>query len=63
MIVIEPNGSAGAWPVYDRDDLVMPLGNILQEPITEIWKRYPFKANHFAKYLGTSILTCDRAAV
>lgn len=62
MIVIEPNGNAGAWPVYDRDDLVMPIGNILQEPITELWKAYPFKVNHYAKYLGTSILARDRAA-
>lgn len=61
MIVIEPNGNAGAWPVYDRDDLVLSLGNILQEPIAAIWKRYPFKVNHFAKYLGTSILTRDRS--
>lgn len=62
MIVIEPNGNAQAWPVYDQADLWLPLGNILQEPITEIWKRYPYKANHYAKYLGTSILTRDRAA-
>jgi MoaA/NifB/PqqE/SkfB family radical SAM enzyme len=62
MIVIEPNGNAQAWPVYDQPDLWMPLGNILQEPITEIWKRYPYKVNHYAKYLGTSILTRDRAA-
>ena len=62
MIVIEPNGSANAWPVYDRPDLFLPLGNLLEEPITAIWDRYPYKANHYAKYLGQSIYTAARAA-
>jgi MoaA/NifB/PqqE/SkfB family radical SAM enzyme len=57
MIVIEPNGVARAWPVYDAPDLWEPLGNVLQEPITAIWERYRFKENHFAKYLGRSIRT------
>jgi len=61
MIVIEPNGSAQAWPVYDRPDLFLPLGNLLEEPVTAIWDRYPYKANHYAKYLGASILTAARA--
>jgi MoaA/NifB/PqqE/SkfB family radical SAM enzyme len=61
MIVIEPNGSAQAWPVYDRPDLFLPLGNLLEEPITAIWDRYPYKTNHYAKYLGASILTAARS--
>ncbi|MQS99899.1 radical SAM protein [Streptomyces jumonjinensis] len=55
MIVIEPNGMARAWPVYDAKDLWEPLGNVLEEPITAIWRRYRFKENHYAKYLGRSI--------
>jgi MoaA/NifB/PqqE/SkfB family radical SAM enzyme len=62
MIVIEPNGNVQAWPVYDQPDLFLRLGNILDEPITRLWERYPFKLNHYAKYLGTSIFTCNRAA-
>lgn len=61
MIVIEPTGQANAWPVYDAPDLWLPLGNLLREPIGAIWERYPFKANHYAKYLGTSIKTAARA--
>jgi MoaA/NifB/PqqE/SkfB family radical SAM enzyme len=57
MIVIEPNGDAQAWPVYDQPELFLPLGNLLNEPITAIWERYPCKANHYAKYLGHSIHT------
>jgi MoaA/NifB/PqqE/SkfB family radical SAM enzyme len=55
MIVVEPNGIARAWPVYDAKDLWEPLGNVLEEPISEIWKRYRFKVNHFNKYLGRTI--------
>jgi molybdenum cofactor biosynthesis enzyme MoaA len=62
MIVIEPNGSAQAWPVYDRPDLFLPLGNLLEEAITAIWDRYPYKAGHYAKYLGHSIYTAARTA-
>lgn len=61
MIVIEPNGNAQAWPVYDQPDLFLKLGNLLEEPITAIWDRYPYKVNHYAKYLGASICTAARA--
>lgn len=57
MIVVYPDGSAWAWPVYDEEEKVVRLGNVLEEPIGEIWKRYPFKVNHFRKYLGASIHT------
>ncbi len=62
MIVVEPNGSTSAWPVYDQPDLFFYLGNLLEEPVTEMWERYPYKANHYAKYLGRSIHTAPRAA-
>jgi MoaA/NifB/PqqE/SkfB family radical SAM enzyme len=61
MIVIEPNGDAQAWPVYDQPDLFLNIGNLLQEPVTAIWDRYPYKANHYAKYLGASIYTASRS--
>lgn len=61
MIVIEPNGETQAWPVYAQPDLFLRLGNIIDEPITEMWQRYPYKAQHYAKYLGASIFTRDRA--
>ena len=61
MIVVEPSGDAQAWPVYNEPDLFLRLGNLLHEPVTQIWDRYPYKRNHFAKYLGSSIYTADRA--
>ena len=60
MIVIEPSGDAQAWPVYDQPDLFLKLGNLLHEPVARIWDRYPYKRNHFAKYLGASIYTAER---
>ncbi|GLL02196.1 radical SAM protein [Dactylosporangium matsuzakiense] len=57
MILVEVTGNASAWPVYDAPDLLEPLGNVLHEPIGELWARYRFKRNHFAKYLGQSIRT------
>jgi MoaA/NifB/PqqE/SkfB family radical SAM enzyme len=61
MIVVEPDGNAQAWPVYDQPDLFLRLGNLLHEPVTAIWERYPYKASHYAKYLGRSILTASRS--
>jgi hypothetical protein len=61
MVLVEVTGEASAWPVYDAPDLLEPLGNLLHEPVSEIWKRYRFKRDHFAKHLGQSIRTCARA--
>ncbi len=61
MIVVEPNGNAQAWPVYYQPDLFLRLGNLLEEPVTAIWERYPYKASHYAKYLGGSIYTATRS--
>jgi MoaA/NifB/PqqE/SkfB family radical SAM enzyme len=55
MILVEPTGRTSAWPVYKGRDLLEPLGNLLEEPVTEIWKRYRFRRNHLNKYLGRSI--------
>ncbi|MFD0332219.1 hypothetical protein ACFQZC_38500 [Streptacidiphilus monticola] len=61
MIVIEPDGKAQAWPVYDQPDLFLELGNVLTEPVSTIWERYPYKHNHLRKYLGKSIWTAANA--
>jgi MoaA/NifB/PqqE/SkfB family radical SAM enzyme len=62
MILVEPTGRASAWPVYKAKDLLQPLGNLLEEPVTEIWRRYPFKVSHLTKYLGRSISAVARSA-
>ena len=45
-----------------QPDLFLKLGNLLQEPVTRIWDRYPYKRNHFAKYLGASIYAAARSS-
>lgn len=55
-VLIYPNGDTFAWPVYDREDKVLLLGNVINESIEEIWARNPYKVNHLRKYLGASIL-------
>ncbi|MFF9901252.1 radical SAM protein [Streptomyces longispororuber] len=55
MICVEPNGVARAWPVYEAPDLWLEIGNVLHEPVSDIWKRYPYKRNHLQKYLSRTI--------
>jgi MoaA/NifB/PqqE/SkfB family radical SAM enzyme len=64
-MLVYPDGRTWAWPVFGGValgglqagpvDKVEYLGNLSEEPITEIWKRYRFKGNHLRKYLGRSI--------
>ncbi len=55
-LLVFPDGDTYAWPVYDKEDKVLLLGNLIDESISNIWARNPFKENHFKKYLGKSIL-------
>lgn len=55
MICVEPNGVARAWPVYDQPDLWLTIGNVRDEPVSEVWRRYPYKVNHIQKYLSRTI--------
>lgn len=54
-ILVYPNGETYAWPVYEPEDKVLFLGNLHEVTIREIWRNYPFKKNHYRKYLGKSI--------
>lgn len=64
-ILIYPDSTVWAWPVFGgvaemgtqggSEDKTLYLGNLYEEPMTEIWRRYPYKRNHLRKYLGKSI--------
>jgi len=54
-ILVYPNGNTYAWPVYNQPDKVQLLGNLKKESIGDIWKKNPYKHNHYNKYLGKSI--------
>jgi len=57
-LLIHPNGEVVASPVFSKEGCFELMGNILQEDIAAIWKRYPYKANHVAKYLEKTIYVC-----
>jgi MoaA/NifB/PqqE/SkfB family radical SAM enzyme len=71
-ILVYPDGSTWSWPVYGGvaelgkqggpEDKVAYLGDLQEESITEIWKRYPFKLNHLRKYLGKSISVSENGS-
>lgn len=71
-ILVYPDGSTWSWPVYGGvaelgeqggpEDKVAYLGELKEEPITEIWQRYTFKLNHLRKYLGKSISVSDNGS-
>lgn len=54
-LLMYPNGETYAWPVFDKEDKVEYLGNLINENIKTIWQRYKYKDNHFGKYLGKNI--------
>lgn len=54
-ILIYPDAETFAWPVYGAPERVLRLGNLAEESIGAIWKRYPYKEQHARKYLGASI--------
>lgn len=54
-LLVYPDGNTYAWPVYDQAEKVLLLGNLIEEPIGDIWAKNPYKQNHYNKYLGKSI--------
>ncbi|MGH4019907.1 MAG: hypothetical protein ACRDT0_11845 [Pseudonocardiaceae bacterium] len=71
-ILVYPDGSTWSWPVYGGvaelgeqggpEDKVAYLGDLKEEPITDIWQRYTFKLNHLRKYLGKSISVSENGS-
>lgn len=54
-ILVYPNGKTYAWPALRYKEQVLLLGDLHNDAIEEIWKRYPFKYNHINKYLGNGV--------
>jgi MoaA/NifB/PqqE/SkfB family radical SAM enzyme len=57
-ILVHPDGTVVASPVWTERDCILPLGNVISEDIQSIWKRYPFKSHHLRKYTERSLLVC-----
>jgi MoaA/NifB/PqqE/SkfB family radical SAM enzyme len=57
-LLIHPNGDVVASPVWSKRGCIEPVGNVLKDPISKIWKKYPYKENHIKKYLEKTLMVC-----
>lgn len=57
-LLVHPNGDVVASPVWSKGGCIRYIGNILEEPISEIWKKYPYKENHVKKYVEKTLMVC-----
>jgi len=57
-LLVHPNGDVVASPVWSKEGCIHYVGNILEEGISEIWKKYPYKKNHVKKYVEKSLMVC-----
>ncbi len=55
VILINSDGEVVGSPSIGDPDCVTKMGNILEESIEEMWKRYQYKDNHINKYLGITM--------
>lgn len=54
-LIIYPNQKVYAWPVFSVPESVEYIGDLREESIKQIWKKYPYKINHINKYVGVSM--------
>jgi len=57
-LLVHPNGDVVASPVPSEKDCIEVIGNILEEKIKSIWKRYSYKRNHLNKYIEKTLYVC-----
>jgi MoaA/NifB/PqqE/SkfB family radical SAM enzyme len=51
VILINADHMMVGSPVMTSSECIHPLGNILTNPVNELWKEYPYKNNHVKKYV------------
>jgi len=57
-ILVHPNGDVVVSPVPSNEACIEMVGNILEEDIKSIWKKYRYKENHLKKYLEKTLYVC-----
>lgn len=57
-ILIHPDGTVVASPVWSKERCVDTIGNINVLSIEEIWGKYPYKENHINKYIEKTMKVC-----
>lgn len=50
-ILIHPDGTVVASPVWSKEGCIDVIGNINTSSIEELWDKYPYKENHIKKYI------------
>lgn len=50
-ILIHPDGTVVASPVWSKEGCIDIIGNINLSSIEELWDKYPYKQNHINKYI------------
>ena len=55
VIIVNSDGSVVGGPSHSEENCVTHLGNILEESVADMWKRYPHKLNHIRKYTGETL--------
>lgn len=58
-ILIEPDGRAVASPVWNEPECIEPFANLHEQSVEELWRAFPFKENHIAKYLERTMIVID----
>jgi MoaA/NifB/PqqE/SkfB family radical SAM enzyme len=58
-ILIEPDGRAVASPVWTEPDCIEAFGNLHETSASQLWKEFPYKANHMNKYLERTMMVID----
>lgn len=57
-LLVHPDGEVVASPVWTKAGCVESVGNLRVEDIREVWRRYPYKDRHVAKYTEKTLLVC-----
>ena len=54
-LLIHPGGNVVASPIFSDDKEIEYIGNLHRESLEDIWKKYPYKQEHYEKYLEKSL--------
>jgi len=59
VILIHPNGDIVGSPSIGEFGCITPLGNIFEQDLREMWRRYPYAINHILRYTGETLYSSD----
>ena len=57
-ILIHPDGTVVASPVWSKEGCIDVIGNIYKSRIEELWSIYPYKENHVNKHIEKTMRVC-----